>query len=351
MVSNSFKLWEKQINARGGLLDRPVKLILYDDKSREDLVRQYYRKLLTEDKVDLVLSPYGTPLTLVASEITESGKKVMLACAASGEKIWQRGYKYVFGVYAVAGRYFIGFLDLVARNGMQTVAVVNEESSFAESASAGAKEWSRRFGLKVILHQSYETSGHELSNIVEEIEHAGPDALVFSGYPPQCYKLLQLMQEKGYRPKALGLSIAPALPDFASKAGAMAEGVFGPSQWEPDERIPFPGTRRFIRDFSMFSGKLPSYHAGAAYASCQILERAVAGIGRVDDDAIRNRILSLDTVTVIGRFKVEHTGRQIGHNSLVIQWQKGKKEIVYPTRMRTAPAHFRERPELPGASR
>ena len=86
MVGNSFRLWEKQINAQGGLLNRPVKLILYDDKSRKDLVRHFYAKLLEEDKVDLVLSPYGTPLTLVASEITESAGKVMLACAASGDE-------------------------------------------------------------------------------------------------------------------------------------------------------------------------------------------------------------------------------------------------------------------------
>ena len=351
MIANSFKLWERQLNARGGLLNRPVKLILYDDKSRKDLVRNYYTKLLTEDKVDLVLSPYGTPLTLVASEVTESRGKVMLACASSGQETWQRGFQYVFGMYEVAGRYFIGFLDLVARNGMQTVAVVNEDSSFARSAAAGSVDWSERFGLEVVLRHSYKVSRDELPGVVEEISRANPDALVFCGYPPQCYKLLRLMKEKNYRPRAIGLSIAPALPDFAEKAGPIAEGIFGPSQWEPDERIPFPGTRKFIRDFEAFSGQLPSYHAGSAYASCQILERAITRTGRVDNDAIRRYILSLDTVTVIGRFKVDHTGKQIGHNSLMIQWQKDNKQIVYPTRMRTAPAQFPESSASPNASK
>ena len=350
MVANSFKLWEKQVNVRGGLLNRPVKLILYDDKSRQDLASHYYRKLVTEDNVDLVLSPYGTPLTLVASEITESRGKVMLACAASGEEIWQRGYKYVFGVYEVSGRYFVGFLDLAARNGMQTVAVVNEDSSFARSAAAGSVEWTDRFGLKVVLQRSYQASSDELSGIVDEIVRLHPDALVFCGYPPQCYKLLRLMNDKDYRPKAIGLTIAPALPDFAQKLGSIAQGIFGPSQWEPDERIPFPGTKKFIREFKAFSGELPSYHAGSAYASCQILERAITRTGQIDNDAIRNYILSLDTVTVIGRFKVDHTGKQIGHNSLIIQWQSGRKQIVYPTRMRTAPAQFPEHSASPNAS-
>ena len=79
MVRNAMRLWEKQANARGGLLGRKVKLVLYDDKSRADLARSLYRKLLDQDKVDLVLSPYGTSLTLAASEVTESRKKVMVS--------------------------------------------------------------------------------------------------------------------------------------------------------------------------------------------------------------------------------------------------------------------------------
>ena len=102
MVRNGFKLWEMDVNQRGGLLGRPVKLILYDDKSQKERVGKLYEKLIYEDKVDLVFSPYGTPLTLAASEISEKKHMVMLACAASGEKIWERGYEYVFGVYALA---------------------------------------------------------------------------------------------------------------------------------------------------------------------------------------------------------------------------------------------------------
>ena len=93
MIRNAFRLWEQEVNIRGGLLGRPVKLILYDDKSQKKRVRQLYKKLIMEEKVDLVFSPYGTPLTLVASEVSERNKMVMLACAASGEQIWEPKYK------------------------------------------------------------------------------------------------------------------------------------------------------------------------------------------------------------------------------------------------------------------
>jgi branched-chain amino acid transport system substrate-binding protein len=151
---------------------------------------------------------------------------------------------------------------------------------------------------------------------------------------------LDLLAQGDWRPKALGITIAPIHPDFNRRAGAIAEGIFGPSQWEPDERIPFPGTNKFIQDFKSAYHKLPSYHAGSAYASCQILERAITEVGEIDHQRIRDYVSALDTVTVIGRFKVDHQGKQVGHNPILIQWQAGRKEIVYPTKMRTAAPRF-----------
>jgi branched-chain amino acid transport system substrate-binding protein len=136
------------------------------------------------------------------------------------------------------------------------------------------------------------------------------------------------------------MSIASIHPDFYRKAGPIAERIFGPSQWEPDERIPYPGTTQFIQAFQTAYRKMPSYHAGSAYASCQILEQAVDDLHDIDHERIRDYISALDTVTVIGRFKVDPTGRQIGHNPILVQWQGGHKEIVYPTKMQTAPPHF-----------
>jgi branched-chain amino acid transport system substrate-binding protein len=340
MIRNGLRLWEKEVNQRGGLLGRPVKLILYDDKSKKELVRHFYEKLLTDDKVDLIFSPYSTTLTLVASEVSERHKFVMLASGASGENIWERKYRYIFGVYSPAGRYFIGLLDLMARNGLGSVAILYEKNSFNISAAKGAENWAKRFGLKVSFKKGYESGKAELPGLLKEVKDVGPDGIILCAYPADCFELLRLIKETKYRPKVLGFTIAPALPDFYKQAGNMSEGVFGPSQWEPDERIPFPGTKKFISDFTAFSQKLPSYHAGSAYASCQILEKAINHSRSLNHDKIRDFILSLDTITVIGRFKVDHKGKQIGHNPIIIQWQNGKKEIVYPRKMQTASPRF-----------
>ena len=341
MIQESFQMWTKQVNQRGGILGRKVKIVLYDDKSQAKLVNYYYRKLIVEDKVDLVFSPYGTPLTLAAAQVVEPHKFTMLACAAAGTSIWQKGYHYVFGVYATADRMFIGLLDMMAEKGYKSLSVIYDAtSSFNLDVLTGVQEWANRFKINILYQQGYQDGAKELPGIVAAIKKADSSGVVFSAYPPDCYEFLRILDENKYKPKVLGMTIAPIHPDFQKKAGHIADHVFGSSQWEPDERIPFPGTKRFITDFKTFTGHMPSYHAGSAYAACQLYEHAISQTKSLDNEKIRNYIAALDTVTVIGRFKVDPTGKQIGHNTFMIQWQQGKKEIVWPKKMQTAKPIF-----------
>ena len=96
MIENAYKLWVDEVNKNNGLLGRPVKLILYDDKSNIELTQKFYKKLIEEDKVDLVLAPYGTPLTFAASQISEKHKMVMMAVGAASKKPWVAGAHYLF---------------------------------------------------------------------------------------------------------------------------------------------------------------------------------------------------------------------------------------------------------------
>lgn len=342
MLDKGYRLWARQINAGGGLLGRKVELVIHDDESRTERVRHWYRKLIEEERVDLLLSPYGSPLTIAAAEVSEAHGYVMVASASAAEAVWARGFNSLFGVYATASRYFIGLLDLMAREGFRSVAVLYEESTFHREVADAAVRWAQRFRLKVPLHRGFQP-GVGLEAVVGALKDlADPiDGVIISAYPSDSYRLLELFQAGAYRPGVLALTIVPTYPDFPQRAGAIAEGVFGPSQWEPDERTPFPGTRDFIQEFHEAFGGLPSYHAGSAFAACEVLARALASVGSLNQEALGDTIARLDTVTVIGRFKVDRRGMQIGHSPILIQWQAGRKQIVYPTKMQTAAPRFR----------
>lgn len=340
MVLHGYKVWIKDINNRGGLLGRQVELITYDDKSDRELVADLYEKLIVEDKVDLVLSPYGSPLTLKAAEVAEKHKMVMLAATASSREIWNRGFKNIFGVYSTADRYFIGFLDLVARQRMKEITVIYNNTTFNISAAEGSKKWAALFGLKIEMFEKFDDHKIELPEIVEQIAKDTPENIIFCGYPEEGYHFLELLKQKQVKPKGLSLSVIAALPDFYENVGPFAENIFGPSQWEADNRLPFPGVATFIESFKQLTGKKPSYQACSSYSACQIFEKAIKQAEKVDQSEIRNFVTNLDTITIMGRFKVDIDGRQIGHNPILVQWQEGKKEIVYPRKMRTALGRF-----------
>ena len=340
MLQNAYRLWADQVNRGGGLLGRRLELIFYDDRSQPERCGRLYSKLIFRDRADLVLAPYGTPLTLSASEVTEKNGYVLAACAASGLEIWNRGYKRVFGIYATADRYFIGYLDILARHGFRTTGIVYEDSSFARAAAAGARIWAGRFGIRIVFYGKFQGFLPSLERLTAEALEIQPDGMIFCLYPPDTYAVCRFMSEQTGRFNSMAFTIAPVFRDFYKKVGPLAEGVFGPSQWEPDPRLPYPGSQQFVKDFKHYTGTMPTYHAASAYASCQILARAIQQTGSLDQENIAAYIRTRDTMTITGRFKVDHRGRQIGHNPLLIQWQKGRKQIVYPTRLRTARAVF-----------
>lgn len=345
MIKRGYELWVRNLNTRGGLLGRPVELIVLDDKSDPELTRRGYRRLLEEYGVELVLSPYSTPLTTAASEVTEEAGYVMIASGAAGRSIWNRGYDYIFGIYATADRFFIGFLDLVARQGLERVGILHETNPFNRDAALGAAEWAGKFGLTISGQMGFYPSSFADSEYIQRLKECETEVLVVCSYPDVGYVVLEEMTASDWRPAAVAMTITAIHPEFHDRAGSTAEGIFAPSQWEPMERIPFPGNSAFIENFRSTYRMDPSYHAASAYATGQILERAVRHTGGLDHERIRRFILSLDTVTIIGRFKVDAAGKQVGHNPLIIQWQDGRKEIVYPRLLQTASPRFERREE------
>ncbi len=340
MLQSAYNMWADQVNRKGGLLGRPLELILRDDQSLPQKCARLYDELIEGEKVDLVLAPYGTPLTYKASEVTEKHGYVLAACAASGPAIWERGYSKVFGVYATADRYFIGYLDILARHGFKTIGIIYEDSAFARAAAEGAKLWAGRFGLDLVFYRKFKDNLPELRKLTIAALAVEPDGMIFCLYPPDTYAICKFISKGAERFKSMAFTIAPVFRDFYKRVGPLAEGVFGPSHWEPDPRLPYPGSKKFIEDFEHFTGIQPTYHAASAYAGCQILTHAIQQTGSLNQEHIAAYIRSRDTMTIIGRFKVDHHGRQVGHNPLLIQWQKGRKEIVYPTKLRTARAIF-----------
>jgi branched-chain amino acid transport system substrate-binding protein len=323
-----YKLCEKDLNARGGLLGRKVEFVIYDDQSTPATAVRLYEKLITEDKVDAVMGPYSSPVTEAAANVTEKYKKVMVAPLAATTSIFKKGRKYIFMVISPAEVYLEGLIDMAAKRGLKTVAVVNEDTLFSKAAAAGAEELAKKKGLQVVFKEAYPKGNTDFSALLTKLRATNPDVLAAATYFDDAVALTRQMRELNVNPKMYGVTVGGDLPEFYDTLKQNAEYVYGATQWDP--ALPFPGNQEWLETYKKEFGHEPSYHSAAGYAGCLIYAEAVKRAGTLDADRVRDQLLKLEMRTIFGDYKVDQDGFQVAHKMVTFQWQKEKKVVVWP---------------------
>ncbi|MBT8419606.1 MAG: amino acid ABC transporter substrate-binding protein [Gammaproteobacteria bacterium] len=335
---NGIRMWVENVNARGGLLEKTVSLVHYDDESKPDTGAKLYEKLITDDKVDLILGPYSSGVTLAASTIAEKHKFPMVSAGAAGTKVWSRGYKNVFGLYAPDDVYMDQILEFAKGKGLSKVALIYSDTTFPRGIAQGVKAKVKALGMDLVFEEEYGKGSTDFSAIIMKMRRKNPDIIVGGSYLPDSTAFVRQAKENRFDAKILAFAVGPGLPDFGKNLGADSEGVMGNSQWEPSKQpyMTFSGMKNFAKDYEQTYGHIPGYHAAGGYGAGQVLEAAVTNAGSTDRDAVRKALSELDTSTVFGPYKVDASGKQIGKPSYAIQWIDGKRELVLPESSATA---------------
>ncbi len=329
-IHNGQKLYVEELNAGGGLLGHKVELKIYDDKSDRRTAIELYQKLITEDKVDLVLGPYSSTLADAVANIMERYKRPFIPPGASSPVIWQRGRKYVFSnPIVIAQDRQKGALHLAAQIGVKRIAVIGEGSLFPRQATEGVLEWAKMLGLKVVLVESYRKGQTDFIAVLKRIEKSGAEAIFSNGYYNDTVAQLRQLRELDINVKMFAATVGPALPKFVEELGSMAEYVVGNSQWEPKPILGHPGIKEFIGNYERRFGKTPNYHAAGGYSALQIFAAAVKRAGRFDPEKVREALASIEVQAIRGRWKANEKGLST-IEGLTIQIQNGKRVIVSP---------------------
>jgi branched-chain amino acid transport system substrate-binding protein len=334
MNEKAYRLWERDVNRRGGLLGRSVKVLVVDDQSDPVRARQIYEDLITKQKVDLVLGPYSSEITEAAANVTEQYRYPLLSSGGSADSMWQKGRRYLFGVYITSSKYAIGMLELFVKSDIDKVAIVAADDNFSRAIDSGVREWAKRFELEVISAGTFRKGTEEVEPLIRAARTSGAEALLVAGHFEDSVNARRALKKAGWTPKAFYATVGPAIQRYADTLKGDADYSFSSSQWEPS--LPFPGTREFARSFADAYGIEPSYHAASAYAAGQIVEAAVRKSQSLDREKLRDTLSSLDTMTVMGRYGVDRDGRQVRHLAVIVQWQNGRKEVVAPSELATA---------------
>jgi len=337
-----YKLCEKDLNAKGGLLGRKIEFVVYDDQSTPATAVRLYEKLITEDKVEGVMGPYSSPVTEASVNVTEKYKKVMVAPLAATTSIFKRPpdkkRHYVFMVISPAEVYLEGLIDTAAKRGLKTVAVVNEDTLFSKAAASGAVELAKKRGMQVIFQEAYPKGNTDFSALLTKVKSLNPDVIAAATYFDDAVALTRQMRELDVNPKAYGVTVGGDLPEFYDTLKTNADFIYGATQWE--HVLPYPGNTEFFEAYRKEFGHEPSYHSAAGYAGCLIYTEAVKRAGSLDADRVREQLFKLEMRTVFGEYKVDQDGFQVAHKMVTFQWQEGKKVVVWPDELAQGKPRF-----------
>ena len=332
----------KQANDKGGVLGRRIELLVEDDQSQAATAAAIYERLITHEKVDAVLSPYSSPLTDVVADLTEKHRMPMVAAGAVAPAIWKKGRQFVFMALSPTDDYVEGLFDTAVKAGLQTVAVIYEDTLFPKSIAQAAQVGAPKRGLRIVLVEAYPRAATDFTALLTRIRAANPDVLVAATYFDDAVAITRQMKDLGVKPRMHSVTVGGDLPKFYEILKGSAEFVYGATQWEPDlvtlragGLIPiarqYPGARELVELHRReFPGADLSYQTGQGIGGCQVLLEGIRRAGSLDGEKVRDAIAKLDFHTAFGAFKVNREGVQIAHKMLLFQWQDGKKVIVWP---------------------
>jgi branched-chain amino acid transport system substrate-binding protein len=325
-----YQLCEKDLNAKGGVLGRKIQFVVYDDQSMPPTGVRLYEKLITEDKVDAVMGPYSSPITEAVVNVTEKYKKIMVTPLAATTSIFRKEprRKYVFMILSPAEVYLEGLVDMGAKRGLKTVAVVNEDTLFSKAAASGAVELAKKKGLQVVFTEAYPKGNTDFSGLLTKIKAVNPDILAAATYFDDAVALTRQMKELNVNPRMYGVTVGGDLPEFYDTLKGNAEHIYGATQWEPV--LNYPGNKEWFESYKAEFKHEPSYHSAAGYAGCVIYAEGVKRANSLDSDKVREQLLKLEMRTMFGDYKVDQDGFQTAHKMVTFQWQKEKKVVVWP---------------------
>ena len=333
------KIWEEDINKKGGLLGRPVQLLYFDDQTNPATVPGIYTKLLDIDKVDLIIGGYGTNMLAPAMPIVVQRKKVFVGLLGLGVNT-EINYPNYF-VMIPSGpdpkpSFTKGFIDAaMAQNPKpQTVALVGADAEFAVNACDGGRTNAKAAGLKIVYDQRYPPPTTDFGPVIRAIAATNPDIVIVCSYPADSVGIVRAVNEIGFKPKMIGGAMV-GLQNTSIKVqlGPLLNGWTNYDVWIPVPKMNFPGVSDLMRKYQARAAgagvdPLGYYMAPLAYAQMQIMEQAVTATKSLEDQKLADYIRGATFKTVVGDVRFGKYGEWAESRVLQVQFQNIKGNDV-----------------------
>src|SRR5580700_2515996 len=327
------KLWEENINNKGGLLGRPVRLVCVDDQTNPNLVPEIYRKLLGEEKVDLVIGGYGDNSIKPAMPLVIENKRffVGLMGLAVNQEFDYENYFAMIPTGPDPGIALTeGFFSLASKQQPkpETVAILAADAPFSKSPVQGAKQHCTKHGIKVVFEENYPLSTSDFSPFIRKVQQTGADILFMCSYVGDSVGLIRAINKEDLQVKMVGgAMIGPQNGSVKLELGPLLNGLVNYEYWLPVEKLMYPGVKEMIEKYQARAQQqgtdpLGYYVAPMAYAQLQIVEQAITAIQGLDDNKLAAYTRDAVFHTVVGDVKFGKGGSWTESRVLTVQYQQ-----------------------------
>jgi branched-chain amino acid transport system substrate-binding protein len=326
------QMWADDQNAKGGLLGRPVELIPYDDQSNPSLVPGIYTKLLDVDKVDLVISGYGTNIIGPAMPVVMQHNKVFMSLAGLrvNEQFHYDKYFQIQPLGPDAHLTFAqGFFDVAMTMDPKpkTVAISVADSEFSQTAAIGAREWAKKYGLQIVYDRSFPPNAVDFAPIVRAVQATNPDIVYVACFPPNTVGFVRSVREAGFKPRLIGgAMIGPQYAAVKQQLGPQLNGFVSFEDYVPGPTTNFPGIQEFLARYkpkALAAGVDPLgyYLPPFSYAGMQIIAAATEATNGLDQNKLADYIHKATHHTIVGDVRFGADGEWATARMFQVQYQ------------------------------
>ena len=335
-----YDLWAEVANSKGGVKaggkSYKVEIVYVDYASNTPRAVQTAERLITEDKVNFLFSPFGSGATKAASGVSEKYGIPTVAATASSEQVYDQGYKYLFGTFTPNDTLTEPLSTIVTKRdpNIKRVAILARNDLFPLAIGNEMEKSAKKRNLEVVMFEKYAIGTMDHASAITQMRAAKPDWIFATGYINDLILIRKQMSDLGVTAPIVTMIAGPAYKEFIDATGPLAENVSSAAWWHPavryDGKGVFGSTENFNKVWEQKYKDAPDYAQASAAAAGEIFQLAIEKANSIDPKQVRDALAALDGTTFYGRIKFGATGQITSLDPPVFQIQGGKPVVLFP---------------------
>lgn len=345
-----YDLWAATANAKGGVKaggkTYKVEIVYVDYASNTPRAVQTAERLITEDKVNFLFSPFGSGAAKAASGVSEKYGIPTIAATASSEQVYDQGYKFLFGTFTPNQTLTEPLAAIVTgvNKSVKKVAILARNDLFPLAIAQEMEKSAKSRGLEVVTFERYAIGALDHAAAITQMRAANPDWVFATGYINDLILIRKQMNDLGLRPTIVTMIAGPAYREFIDAAGPLADNVSSAAWWHPAVRYRgkdvFGTTEAFDKAWADKYKSEPDYAEASAAAAGAILQLAIEQANSIEPQKVRDALAAMDVETFYGKVKFGPSGQITSLEPPVFQIQGGKPVVIHPAAIKQGEFKF-----------